>query len=359
MPPEIRVGVGFAHRMSFRVRGRPKGRTAIAYRAAVRDLYRRLKERGFDRSFVQEFILPEWWDDALADVEANRALAESYIAKQLGFSLRELQDRERELSMPPIVEARFKRYKNEVDARVLASALVAQQAAARVIGALGDDRPQLEYFGAIEVREEILRESPAVDLESLLDFCWGRGIPVVQLCRVPKAGKGFDGMAAFVDHHPVIVLASNRDGPPWLAFHLAHELGHIMLKHVGPDESLLDPSVFRRADEGRYEREADAFACEVLTGHPEPRIDDRKLSAPRLATFAERQSTRLGVDAGVLALIYAKSNDRWAPAQAALKYLDLEAGGRAAVASRLKRWFPDLEELSEEDERLLRVLSSA
>lgn len=335
------------------------GRFAITYRAAVRDLYRRLKERGFDRSFVQEFVLPEWWDDELAEVEANRALAESYIAKQLGFSLRELRDRDRELSMPPIMEARFKRYRNEVDSRVLASALVAQQAAARVIGALGDDLPQLEIFGATDIREEILRSRPYVDLESLLDFCWSHGIPVVQLCRVPRAGKGFDGMAAFVDDHPVIVLASNRDGPPWLAFHLAHELGHVMLKHVGTDQSLLDPSLFRRADGGKSEREADAFACEVLTGDRDPRIGDRKLTAPELAAFVEQESIRRGVDAGVLALVYAKSNDRWAPAQKALKQLHLEAGGREIVASRLRRRFPDLEELAETDERFLRVLSLA
>ena len=301
--------------------------------------------------------MPEWWDDELADVEANRAMAEGFIAKQLGFSLQELQDRDRELSMPPIVEARFKRYKNQVDAKVLASALVAQQVAGRVIGAIGDELPEFEYFDATDIREEILRNKPYVDLESLLDFCWGSGIPVVQLSQVPTAGKRFDGMAAFVDDHPVIVLASNRDSPPWLAFHLSHELGHVMLKHVGPGQSLLDPSLSGRADGGEYEREADAFACEVLTGHPEPTIGNMQLAAPQLAAFVERHAARLGVDAGVLALVYAKSNDRWGPAQMALKYLDLEAGGRAAVASRLSPWLPDVAELSEADERLLQVLS--
>lgn len=284
-------------------------------------------------------------------------MAEGFIAKQLGFSLQELQDRDRELSMPPIVEARFKRYKNQVDAKVLASALVAQQVAGRVIGAIGDELPEFEYFDATDIREEILRNKPYVDLESLLDFCWGSGIPVVQLSQVPTAGKRFDGMAAFVDDHPVIVLASNRDSPPWLAFHLSHELGHVMLKHVGPGQSLLDPSLSGRADGGEDEREADAFACEVLTGHPEPTIGNMQLAAPQLAAFVERHAARLGVDAGVLALVYAKSNDRWGPAQMALKYLDLEAGGRAAVASRLSPWLPDVAELSEADERLLQVLS--
>lgn len=339
--------------------GPSKRRATIAYRAAVRDLYRRLKERGFDRSFVQQFVLPEWWSDELANVGANRAMAESYIAKQLGFSLRELRDREHELSMPPIVEARFKRYKNQVDSKVLTSALLAQQVAGRVIGAIGDRLPAFEYLGATEIREEILRIEPYVDFDSLLDFCWDRGIPVIQLSQAPRAGKRFDGMAAFIGDRPVIVLASNRDSPPWLAFHLAHELGHVMLKHVGPDQSLLDPSLSGSKDGGMHEDEADAFACETLTGHPEPTIGDLQLAAPQLAAFVARNSPRLGVDAGVLALVYAKSNDRWGPAQMALKYLDLETGGRDAVASRLNRWLPDLGELSEADERLLQVLIPA
>lgn len=359
MLPEPRKRVGLAERTFLPHPVRPKGKSTIAYRTAVKDLYSRLKERGFDRAFLQEFVLPEWWDDELADVEANRAMAESYIAKQLGFSLQELQHRERELSMPLIVEARFKRYKNQVDSSVLASALLAQQAAGRVIGAIGDQLPPFQCFSATEIREEILRIKPYVELDSLLDFCWDKGIPVIQLSQVPKAGKRFDGMAAFVDDHPVIVLASNRDSPPWLAFHLAHELGHVMLKHVGPGQSVLDPSLSGSADGGKYEDEADAFACKTLTGHSEPAIDNLQLKAPQLATFVAGHSTRLGVDAGVLALVYAKSNDRWAPAQKALKYLNLETGGRDAVALRLKRWLPDLGKVSEADERLLQVLISA
>ena len=290
-------------------------------------------------------------------MEANRALAESYIAKQLGFDLEELEDRDQELSMPPVLEARFKRYKSEVDERVMASALLAQQVAGRVIETIGEGLPTFEYFGATEIREEILRREMYVDLESLLDFCWNHGIPVVQLFQVPTAGKGFDGMAAFVDGHPVIVLASNRDSPPWLAFHLAHELGHVMSKHVGPDQSLLDPTLSSRAEGAGHEKEADEFACEVLTGDPEPTIGNMRLDAPRLAAYVAGKAASVGVDAGVLALVYAKANDRWGPAQTALKHLDLDAGGRAVVASRLNQRLPELAELAEVDERLLQVLT--
>ena len=292
----------------------------------------------------------------MADVSANRALAEGYIAKQLGFSLQELEDRDRDLSMPPVVEARFKRYKNQVDERVLASALVAQQAVTRVIALIGKTLPPLRYLSASDIRDEILRNEPFVELESLTDFCWDTGIPVVQLFKVPTAGKGFDGMAAFIDDRPVIILASTRDSPPWLAFHLAHELGHVMLRHVGPNQSLLDQSLYGKVGGGEHEREADQFALEVLTGQPKPQMGNLRIRAPQLAVTMARKAPLLGVDRGVLALVYAKSNDRWGPAQKVLKYLELDSGGRSAVASRLSQRLPDTAELSEVDERLLQIL---
>lgn len=301
--------------------------------------------------------MPEWWEDELADVGANRVLAESFIAKQLGFKLSELQAHDRELSMPRIVEPRFKRYRSQVDAKVMASALLAQQVASRIIELTGETLAEFAPFSASDIREEILRNKPFVELESLVDFCWSRGLPVVQLFHLPTAGKGFDGMAAFVDDHPIIVLASNRDGPPWLAFHLAHELGHVMLEHVGPGQSVLDLSVFGKV-KGKHEREADAFACEVLTGHSEPAIGDLGMRAPQLAAYVARNADRVGVDPGVLALVYAKSNNRWGPAQTALRYLELESGGRNAVASALLQRLADLGDLSEMDERLLQVLHS-
>ena len=54
----------------------------------MRDLYDRLKERGFDPSYLRSFVLPEWWTDDMADTESNRALAEAFIAKQLASASR-------------------------------------------------------------------------------------------------------------------------------------------------------------------------------------------------------------------------------------------------------------------------------
>ena len=60
----------------------------------------------------------------------------------------------------------------------------------------------------------------------------------------------------------------------------------------------------------------------------------------------------------MLALIYGRSNDRWALAQNALKHLERDAGGQAAVDRYLDRHSADAA-VSEADERLLQVLKAA
>lgn len=338
----------------------PRRAPTIAYHASIRDLQKRLKVRGFDWSFVQSYVLPEWWQDELAEVEANRALAELFVARQLGFSPKELRDRDRELSLPKMAPVRFKRYRNEVDDKVRVSTLVAQRAAS-VVARFVDEHlePFTSRHSAQELRRRILQRSRFVDLESLVRLCWDLGIPVLHLAQTPQGSKRFDGMAAFIGDRPVIVLASGRDGSPWLAFHLAHEMGHILLRHVQPGSPpVVDGELGAEAGSRGQEPEADRFACELLTGSPKPRLQDLKLTGPRLAVTAERQGPQWGVDPGVFALIYGRSNDRWGVAQKALKLLDRDRGGQALIARFLQKQLADAE-LSESDERLLGVLQAA
>ncbi len=341
-------------------RPRKQGDRAIAYRASVRDLHRRLKQRSFDWPFVRSFVLPEWWEDEMADVEANRALAEAYIARQLRFSAVELRDTERPLTLPPTAQVRFKRYKNQVDDKVRASTIVALRAAEVVVRSVGDCLPVFSGpRSARDVRNAVLRRSQYVDLDSLLRFCWEAGIAVIPLAHVPSGSKRFDGMAAFVDRRPIIVLASGRDGPPWLTFHVAHELGHILLGHARSDMgALVDGTLASATGSSTHEREADRFACEVLWGDAEPRIRDLKVKAPRLAVIAAESGPTQGVDPGVFVLVYARSNNRWPVAQSALKYLGLESGGQEKVAEALERYLAGAD-LSEADERFLSVLGAA
>jgi hypothetical protein len=326
----------------------------------VRDLYRRLRELGIDAAFLRSYVLPDWWRDELADRDADRALAEAYIAKQLGFSVADLRDPAREIRLPALTSLRFKRHKNEVDDKVRVSALVAQRAAVALVRSLGD---RIEPFqgtqAASGIRDAILRRAGYVDLASLLQFSWDAGIPVVHLAHRPAVSKPFDGIAAFIDGRPIVILATGRDGPPWLAFHVAHELGHIMLGHVRPGaRALVDETLTGSPGDGTQEKEADRFACELLTGFPDPRLQDRRVTGARLAVVAAQSGPARGVDPGVYALIYAKSNNRWPVAQSALRHLGLDTGGQKAIVEQLRRRMEDAD-LSETEERLLSVLEAA
>ncbi|NJL28493.1 MAG: ImmA/IrrE family metallo-endopeptidase [Thermoanaerobaculia bacterium] len=304
----------------------------------MRDLYARLKDKGFDRAFIRDAVLPEWWEDELAAVPANRALAETYIARGLGFQLAELHDPQTELSLRLPSKPSFKRYKNQVDDRVLATALIAQRAAgllADLLEALPAYRGELDAGTA---RRAILSRHRFVNLRSLIELCWENGIIVFRLRRVPRAGKTFDGMAAFYGQRPVIVLGSIREAPAWIAFHLAHELAHILLGHVFPGSPPLTDSSLEntRVTNDSQEQQADRAACEILTGFEQPTIPLRKWNAEQLARQAEMAGPAQGVDPGVFALIYAKSNDRWPAGQGALKRLGEDQGAANLVAEPLQ-----------------------
>ena len=90
----------------------------------MRDIYSRLQAKGLDRGFLQDYVLPDWWNDTLASVPASRGLAEGYLARDLGLEVAALRSPSAELSLSFASEPCFKRYRNEVDVRALAAARV-------------------------------------------------------------------------------------------------------------------------------------------------------------------------------------------------------------------------------------------
>jgi hypothetical protein len=322
---------------------------------SMSDLYARLAATGFDRDFLKTAILPEWWEDSLAEVPANRAFAENLVARSLGMPISDLSRPSANLKLPSLNHVKFKRYKNNVDERVAPAILVAQYAAKIVVDAVSLP-PFALNFDAAAVRQAILRHSRYVDLPSLLEFCWTSGILVLHLAQAPKKSKLFDGLAMFCGDRPVLVLGTRRDSPAWLAFYLAHEISHIIRRHVTPGSPPLADSDLQSSSTDRQEKEADAAACELLTGVACPNIRDLKYNALQLALMVNREGPSIGVDPGVMALIYGKSNDRWGPAQNALKHLSLSSGAHEMIAEALRKRF-NPENLPESSERFISVLS--
>ena len=192
----------------------------------------------------------------------------------------------------------------------------------------------------------------------MLQFTWQNGIVVLHLAELPKATKKFSGMAMFCGKTPVVVLACGRDSPPWVAFHLAHELGHILLGHVTVGSSPLADGDIDQLDQDADEKAADEFACGVLTGFPSLGADAiYGLTASKLVDKAKSIAARRGIDPGTVALVYGRNAKRIPVAQNALKMMGLDHGAHAKIGAALAKHL-QLDDLSESTERFLSLLSA-
>jgi len=329
----------------------------MPYAKAMKDLYERLKDVGFDANFVRYRILPDWWEDDLASTASNRALAEAAISRMLKFPIGQLRNPKSTLKLPPISSVRLKRNKG-VDAKsVLPAILLAEQTARSLVAVLAAVDPFQGPISAAQARKTILAKRHFVDLAGLLDFAWQHGVAVLHLAELPKATKKFSGMAMFCVESPVIVLACGRDSPPWVAFHLAHELGHILLGHVTVGSSPLADGDIDQLDQDTDERAADEFACAVLTGFPT--LDAKAvfgLTADKLVDVAKRFAAANSIDPGTVALVYGRNANRIPVAQNALKMMGLDHGAHTKIGTALAKHLQG-GDLPESTERFLSLLS--
>ena len=214
-------------------------------------------------------------------------------------------------------------------------------------------------MSAYHVRATILDRDGQVNLRTLLRFCWDNGVIVLHLAELPDSSKKFDGLAMFCGDRPVIVLASTRKGSPWLAFHLAHEMGHVFLAHVGPGDSPLVDGNLGETDDDQHEKEADAFGRQVLTGHSESiQFDiDGDLQPDELAKRAVQIGSNAMIDPGTVALCHARSSGKWPIAQLALKHLGLDEGAHQIIAEELQLRLEGVE-IPVASERFMEILST-
>lgn len=323
----------------------------------MRDIYTRLRSLGFSRTFLRECILPDWWEDRMASVPANRAIIESILSRQLGLDLPAVRDPQGSIVLQPILAARFK-MRAGVDASQLD---VAQVLAARLaaIAASCFDRPlMLKELSAGVIRSQILQGgSPWVGLEQLLDVCWQIGVPVVHLCHLPPGSKKMDGMVCWAKDRPVIVVACQRKSTAWQLFILAHELGHIACGHLLPDSPhILDDKVDTDVRE-QQEEEANDFAVTLLTGHKNMafRPQSSLLTGLELAEDAKELGADLKIDPGVIALNYSWNQKCFPVATAALNLIEPDANAADLFRSRYDHL--DLGALPQDSRRMFNCLT--
>lgn len=217
-------------------------------------------------------LKPSWWSDECEEDAGCVQLLCAYIASILGVSYSQikalLEDGDIPLVLSPSAHISLKTNKEEE--KVHATVAICEKLATVLSGGVSyipsyqaykhGDRDSRAV--AQLVRDEILKDADVacVDFNSLLEYCWQKHIIVAHF--VGFSGAKIDGAAIPQVKHPVIILGSAKKGA-WSTFHLAHELGHIILGHKG---SMFCSSI--SADEAEdNEREANAFALALLMGN--------------------------------------------------------------------------------------------
>ena len=131
-------------------------------------------------------------------------------------------------------------------------------------------------------------------------------------------------MVVRIGERYAILLGRNASYPALVAFTLAHEIGHIFLRHLSDVPALLDlkdPATASTRDE--QEREADEFALTLLTSRPQPTIvtSTTEFSAPTLASAAKNAAPTYRIEPGTLALVLGHERGAWPLAMSALKFI--------------------------------------
>lgn len=314
-------------------------------------LYSRLNACGVTRGFAKR-LLPEWWDDSIAENPSGLLQAQMIIASSLNFELKSL----REPSAPLAYRAaprKFKHSKAVDESSIQLSAEFATGMAKLAVQATSS-----AYIAPpadpLAIRRDILERGAQVNLEGLLAYCSSLGIPVLHIGDLP--GKKMAAVAIKQAGRAAIVLCQ-KNKSSFLLFHLAHELGHIAMGHLGDDGTLVDASF--SPEEDKDEREADKFAIRLLNGSDMKYTSSSKFMTPQaLAAAAVKLGREKNVDAGHIVLNYGRTMNSYPTANAAMGLLPGNQSGPQVVNAHL-RTFLDWDSLSEDQSALLgRVLTS-
>jgi hypothetical protein len=279
-------------------------------------LYARLAKTGMTKMFARR-LLPDWWDDTLGMMPSALLQAQLIISTGMNFELRSVRDPAADIEFAS-ARRKFKLNKSVDSASIRLSAEYATGMAKLAAQAM-----HAQYIppppDALGIRNALLSTHRCVDLPALLEYCNRAGIPVLHITDLP--GKKMDAVAIRQHGRSAIVLCKNTSAS-YLLFHLAHEIGHIALGHLGNVDGTLVDVKINSADSDADEMAADAFAVQLLNG-----LDSRYstgarfMSGKHLAVAAISYGTQHRIDPGHITLNYAHVANNFRMANVALKLL--------------------------------------
>lgn len=299
---------------------KPKPATAHPMKA----LRARLSAAGVKPKFLNNVVLPAWWEDSIAATPGGLREVAGYICARLGYSLSSLLDEKQDLSFAHTGAVKYKKAKGVSDDDVPLATHYAL-GVARVVAVSITDLPAAASVPSPEEWRKTLlalSDRPWVCLRHILKAAWELGIPVIHLKNLPEGAKKPDALTTMVGDRPVIVVMNARKSPSWIAFIVAHELGHIHHKHLKAGQTLVDEKIDKKTDE-KDEREANDFAAKLLTGHSNLGLHSTSSLGPQqLAWQAQKFGEDYRIAPGVAALNYGFTTGVWPVANGAVSLLE-------------------------------------
>ena len=271
-----------------------------------------------------EAVWPKWWSDEAEGSFSAQAEMRFSVARRLGLSPKSVIGEEQ----PEFVwrhDAKFKglsAYGSDAEAALTSFGIAFGRHLEK-----GTNRPlekSADLSDATSVRNAVLARSHFVSLSDVCAVCWGFGIPVVHLRVFPLSAKNMVAMAVKTFEGFAILVGKESRFPAPTAFHVAHELGHIVTGHLVEVNALVDlEETIEKAGRDKEEREADGYALELLTGQRNPSI---QFEAPprnglELAQAVSKAATIRKIEPGTLALCYGFQSADWKTAYAALNHI--------------------------------------
>ena len=308
-------------------------RSASPTTARLRQLYRRLSDAGFDRSFVRRFVLPPAWQDERSGNDADYRDLLTFLSDHLGITADSLENSEVPLEF---VGSRARLFRGR---DLFESADPAQQVAwgvARIAlsglpagGPAG--APPTPVPPALVLRDQILRQGRSwVGFRDLLAYCWRIGVPVLHVQHLPAKSSKHRGVAAEVGGHSAIVLCQQSTSPAWHLTALAHEMGHLteedarLFARPGTTEEQIGVVEQAEAAAGRY-------ATHLITGGRDLAPDVRQYRRLQdLVDATYERANEMNVDPGYLIIRRGTILKQWVEVAGALRIIDEREGGASA-----------------------------
>ncbi len=320
-------------------------------------LYERVSNAGFNLSYIKK-LLPEWWDEKLAETPSGRQYACLHLARMFSITPDSLKDGSEGVCFNFGGNHKYKHRQNVSENDLDIATAIAYTAARIVASNFETPYDPSAVLDPLEIRAKILSSETWVSLDSLVSYCHSIGIPVVYLKSFPKAAKKMAGLALMSHKRPVIVLTQPQKYG-YMLFDLAHELGHIARGHLNEENGQchVDAKIENTSTDN-IEKEANEFAFQVISGQKSLRIVPTAglLKASNLARAAQQYGNDHHIDPTHIALNYGFAQNCWGAAINAVKLLCADKESDQSFVRAMMKSGMDLENINEDDFKVLENL---